>query len=246
MQEVTIKWLESVDSTQEEVRRHLSDLANLSVVAARDQTAGRGQRGNKWNTRPGENLTFSILLRPGQDGIPAIPVADSFRISEVSALAVRDVLEDFGIPTQIKWPNDIYAGDRKICGMLIENILRGGSVSESIIGIGLNVNQTAFDPELPTPVSMARLTGRTFATEAVLQALLGHFCLLLETDPAGVRQRFLDALYRKEQWHAYTDCATGEVFEGMIKGISKRGLLRVGMPDGRIREFGFKEISYII
>lgn len=246
MQEVTIKWLETVDSTQEAIRRGLPDLANLSVVAARNQTAGRGQRGNKWNTRPGENLTFSILLRPGMDGIPAITVADSFRISEISALAVRTALEDFGIHTWIKWPNDIYAGDRKICGMLIENILQGGLVAGSIIGIGLNVNQTDFDPELPNPESMARLSGRSFATEAVLQTILGHFCFLLTSDPSDIRERFLDVLYRKEQWHSYTDCATGEVFEGMIKGISKRGLLRVGMPDGRIREFGFKEIAYII
>ena len=246
MQEVTIKWLETVDSTQEEVRRSLPHLANLSVVAARNQTAGRGQRGNKWNTRPGANLTFSILLRFWKDGVPALSVEDAFRISEISALAVRTALDDFGIPASIKWPNDIYAGDRKICGMLIENILQGGAVSESIIGIGLNVNQTDFDPDLPNPVSMAQLCNRTFDTEEVLQAILGHFCYFLMSDPSEIRQLFLDVLYRKEQRYSYTDCATGEIFEGMIKGISKRGLLRVGMPDGRIREFGFKEINYII
>lgn len=245
-QDMTIKWLESVDSTQDEIHRHLEALANLSVVAARCQTAGRGQRGNRWATRPGENLTFSLLLKPGQDGLRSVPVSDQFQLSEVTALAVQDTLSDYGIPARIKWPNDIYVGDRKICGMLIENQLRGRQIVSSIIGVGLNVNQLSFDPDLMNPTSMARQTGRQIPVEEVLASFLVHFLSTWEEDRPVIRERFQSHLYRLEECHSYTDCSTGTVFDGTIKGISKRGLLRVEMPDGTIREFAFKEISYII
>ena len=230
-QDMTIKWLETVDSTQDEIRRQLKVLANLSVVAALNQTAGRGQRGNRWETRPGENLTFSLLLRPGQDGIRPVPAADQFLLSEIATLALFRTLSDYGIPSRIKWPNDIYSGDRKICGMLIENGLLQENISCSIIGIGLNVNQVQFNPALMNPVSMSKITGETYDIREVLDRFL---------------QRYLSHLYRLGELHSYTDCKSGEVFEGTITGISKRGLLRVGMPDGTIKEFGFKEISYII
>ena len=246
IQDLSIKWLDTVDSTQDEVRRHLPQLANLSVVAARSQTAGRGQRGNRWITRPGENLTFSVLLRPGQDGVPAIGAEDQFLLSEWFTLAIRQALAAYGVRSRIKWPNDIYAGDRKICGMLIENILQEGKVLESIIGIGLNVNQLDFDPGLLNPTSMARLTGKTFRTGDVLDTVLERFRVLAGTDRAAVRALFLEDLYRKDEWHRYTDCSTGAVFEGMIKGITARGEVRIAMPDGMIREFGFKQVSYII
>lgn len=245
---VAIKWMETVDSTQNEVQRQQDGLDNLSVVAARNQTAGRGQRGNRWKTRPGENLTFSILLLPGRDGIPAIPAGDQFVISEIVTLALHTTLEDAGIPSKIKWPNDIYVGDRKICGVLIENTLQGGMVHSSIIGIGLNVNQTEFDPEVMNPTSMKNLTGRTFDLQELLVLFMDCFRDELSklTQRRITRVRYLSALYRFGTQHSYTDCATETVFEGKITGISQQGLLCVEMPDGIIREFGFKEISYII
>ena len=245
-QDMTIKWLESVDSTQDEIHRHLEDLANLSVVAARCQTAGRGQRGNRWTARPGENLTFSLLLKPGQDGLRSVSASDQFLLSEVTALAVQSTLSDYVIPSRIKWPNDIYVGDRKICGMLIENRLRGKQIVSSIIGVGLNVNQQTFDPDLMNPTSMAKQTGMQYSVEEVLSVFLSRFSVILNEDRVVIRERFLSQLYRLEESHSYTDCTTETVFEGTIKGISKRGLLRVEMPDGIIREFAFKEISYII
>ncbi|MBR1405874.1 MAG: biotin--[Bacteroidales bacterium] len=245
-QDMTIIWLDTVDSTQDEVHRRMETLANLSVVAARSQTSGRGQRGNRWETRPGENLTFSLLLRPGRDGVRAIPAEDQFLLSEMATLAMHQTLAGYGIDTRIKWPNDIYAGDKKLCGMLIENSLMGGQVVSSIIGIGLNVNQTDFNPELMNPVSLSKLTGRSYSVPEVLDRFLDAFRHCLEEDRNEIRSRFLQPLYRLEERHAFTDCRSGEVFEGTIKGISERGLLRVKMPDGNIREFGFKGISYII
>ena len=118
---LTINWFDTLDSTQEEVRRHIFELDNLSVTAALSQTSGKGQRGNRWDSEKGENLTFSILLRPGKDNIRDITPFRQFVLSKISALAVKRTLDAYGIRSRIKWPNDIYVGDRKICGMLIEN-----------------------------------------------------------------------------------------------------------------------------
>ena len=153
-----IIWLESVDSTNEECRRRISDIDNLSVVAALSQTSGKGQRGNVWLSEAGQNLTFSIVLK-----FPANVIAgelepmhayDQFVLSEIAALSVVDMLAEHDIQAKIKWPNDIYVGNRKICGMLIENSLRGEWIQHSIIGIGLNVNQRNFDVTLPNPTSI--------------------------------------------------------------------------------------------
>lgn len=244
--DMTIKWLDSVDSTQNAVQRQMETLDNLSVIAAVSQTAGRGQRGNRWKASPGENLTFSVLLRPGEDGIPAMEARDQFFISQLTALAVCDLLREEGLAPMVKWPNDIYVGDRKICGMLVENMLAGERIRTSVIGIGINVNQTAFDPELMNPTSMKKLSGRSFDTARLLE----RFCLLFparwEQDPQRLQEDWLAVLYRRNERRPYTDCRTGIVFEGTIKGISTDGRLAVEMPDGSVCYFAFKEISYIL
>ena len=156
-----IIWLDSVDSTNEEAKRHISDIDNLSVLSALEQTRGRGQRGNTWKSAPGENLMFSIVLKfsdMSSDGgsvvLPPLPARDQFILNEIASLSVVDFLSQHGISARIKWPNDIYAGTEKICGILIENSLRGSGVASSIIGIGLNINQRNFDVNLPNPTSM--------------------------------------------------------------------------------------------
>lgn len=157
-----IIWLDSTDSTNQEALRQISRLDNLSVVSAERQTNGRGQRGNRWKSNDGENLLFSIVLKFSDNtsrGIfhelmPPLSAYDQFVLNEAAALAVVDFLAAHGISADIKWPNDIYVNGRKICGILIENSLRGNNVSSSIVGIGINVNQTEFDPDLPNPTSM--------------------------------------------------------------------------------------------
>ena len=146
-------WLDSVDSTNNEVKRKVGVLDNLSVIAAMDQTSGRGQRGNIWLSEPGMNLTFSVVLKYDQMQVK-MQAQNQFKISEMTALSVVDLLAEYGIEARIKLPNDIYVGDRKICGILIEHSLQGEHLLHSIIGVGLNVNQLIFDPSLPNPVSM--------------------------------------------------------------------------------------------
>lgn len=144
-----IIWLDSIDSTNEEAKRHISDIDNLSVLSAYEQTDGRGQRGNTWTSTPGENLMFSIVLKN-----PKVSARDQFVINEITSLSIVDFLSQHRISARIKWPNDIYVGSKKICGILIENSLRGSGISSSILGIGLNINQRNFDVNLPNPTSM--------------------------------------------------------------------------------------------
>ena len=144
-----IIWMKSVDSTNNEAKRRISDIDNLSVLSALEQTAGRGQRGNTWTSDAGANLMFSIVLKS-----PSLIVEDHFILNEIAALSVADFLSTYGIKAEIKWPNDIYVHEKKICGILIENSFHRKSISYSIIGIGLNINQRNFDVNLPNPTSM--------------------------------------------------------------------------------------------
>ncbi len=245
---MTIKWLREIDSTNNEAKRRLSELDNMSVIAARHQTAGRGSRGSRWESLPGENLTFSLLLRPGHDGIPAVAAKEQFVLTMAATLAVASVLEDNGLRPMIKWPNDIYVDDRKICGMLIENGLNGTDVATSIMGIGINVNQTAFAPELPNPVSMASAAGRSFVTDEILAGFLSRCSetLGMMSAPETLRREYLSRLYRFGTEHPYMDCASEEIFQGTIIDVLPSGLLVIRCSDGTVNSFSFKEISFII
>lgn len=155
-----IIWLDEADSTNRVLRERLQDLDNLSVVAAVTQTAGRGQGAHTWYASPGANLTFSILYRYGEEC--RIAAADMILVTQLTTLALRDYLLGHGVRARIKWPNDIWVADRKICGILIENILEEGFLRESIVGIGLNLNEEGWPEDLPNPVSLHELTGRRY------------------------------------------------------------------------------------
>ena len=146
----------------------IDSLDNLSVVAVRCQTKGRGQRANTWETAPGQNLTFTIVLKD----LEILP-SEQIAISQITALSVVEFLEMHGIGAKIKLPNDVYVGTKKICGILIENSLRGSHITWSIIGIGINVNQTVFPSSLPNPTSIlleTKVSGH--AQEAIAAASL--------------------------------------------------------------------------
>ena len=209
-----IIWLESVDSTNDEAKRHISDIDNLSVLSALEQTAGRGQRGNSWKSAPGENLMFSIVLKS-----PALMAEEHFALNEIAALSVSEFLSTYGIKAQIKWPNDIYVDEKKICGILIENSFRGKSISSSIIGIGLNINQRNFNVNLPNPTSMvlclqnhdtrhkhhnchSERSEEPFDLKACLDGFMDIFTsyhdrfLTSACDLSPLRQRYLSSLWR--------------------------------------------------
>ena len=242
---IRIKWFDELDSTSSELLRHIGDYDNLSVLAAVNQTAGRGQRGNRWFSAPGDNLTFSFLLRP-----EALPAREVMALTCFATLAVREALLKEGVPAVIKWPNDIYVGKRKICGMLVENGLEGADIAWSVIGIGINLNQTVFPGGVLNPTSLKRLTGKTYDPAAFLDKL----CRGLEArlpdlatpeSQNALRDAYEQDLFQKGIQAPYRDLATDEEFTGTILGITPEGLLRIE-AGGCERTFGFKEVSYIL
>jgi len=158
-----IYWFDVIDSTNNEAFRNMSTALHGTVWAARFQTAGRGQKGNQWESAAGENLTFSILWHPA-----FLAAERQFAVLEIVALAICDLLDSLGLMATIKWPNDVYVGDRKILGVLIEHFLCGSELSASIVGIGLNLNQTRFGHDAPNPTSVLLETGQRSVPEEVL------------------------------------------------------------------------------
>lgn len=213
-----------------------------SVVLADFQTAGRGQLGNVWESERGKNLTFSLALDP-----KGLPVNQQFLISQIAALSVKEALEAYTEGIAIKWPNDVYWHDRKICGMLIENDLCGHSILYSIIGIGINVNQGVFKGDAPNPVSLAQILGHEVDREEVLQRFVRCFTanrqLLLAGDRVRIREHYFAALYRREGFFPFAD-ADG-TFEASIHDIEPTGHLQLRLQDGSIRRYAFKEVTYI-
>ena len=251
-----IMWFDTIDSTNNEAKRHIATLDNLSVLSAMEQTEGRGQRGNTWSARPGENLTFSIVMKFGHEGLTPIRALDQFVISEIAALSVVDILGRHDIEAKVKWPNDIYVGSKKICGILIENSVRGAFLATSIVGIGLNINQTTFHPSLPNPTSMALCipsTGTSLSTEALLEEFMDIFklyCFRYLNITGGytrLRKLYLSQLWRLDEPAEFIDLTSNRQFRGTIKGLSETGLLKVlDTEKGELKEFAFKEIGYII
>ena len=250
-----IHWFDTIDSTNTRLLADKDGLPNRTVYAALFQTAGRGQKGNRWESRSGENLTFSILLKP-QD----IRVREQFILSQVVALGLLDFLRSEGVTATIKWPNDIYVGDKKICGTLIEPTLSGGQLSSAVAGIGLNLNQRVFDPSIPNPTSLSLVTGRSYDVKEMLPRVLEPIftrCDKLFSPYArnGYDAEYMEHLYRRGEWYGFEELPASEVptehrsgrrVEARILGIDPEARLLLEHRDGTIHTYGFKEIKYII
>ncbi|MDR1981909.1 MAG: biotin--[acetyl-CoA-carboxylase] ligase [Tannerellaceae bacterium] len=212
-----------------------------SVVLAGFQTSGRGQQGNGWESGPGKNLLFSVVLYPD-----CIPANRQFLISQIAALSVKETLDRLTDGITVKWPNDIYWKDKKICGMLVENDLMGATIFCSIIGIGINVNQTAFTSNAPNAVSLIQVTGKAYDKEEILETFLSRFYAyylqLLQEKEVEIREAYQQALYRKDGYHPYAD-ADGR-FMARIRDIEPAGHLLLQLKSGEIRRYAFKEVVY--
>ena len=214
------------------------------VVWADFQTAGRGQRGHEWHSRKGENLTFSVVLEP-----TFVPIAEQFSVSEVVALSLVDMLAEYGIEAKIKWTNDIYVGDKKLVGILIEHSLAPSSLRRTVVGVGVNVNQTEFDASLPNPVSMAQLLGRELNAEGVLRCFMGYlqenYELLRSGGKAELHDHYNALLYRKNEYHTYA-LPNGEKFSAKIVGTAPSGALCLENESGETKDYLFKEVEFVI
>ncbi len=231
----------SLPSTNTEVKK--PGYRHGDVVIAREQTAGRGQRGNRWSSNPGENLTFSLVWEP-----TFLEAKRQFLLSEAVALALTDTLEHFQIRSKIKWTNDIYVGNKKICGILIEHDLgTDGKLSRTIVGIGLNINQKEFEDWVPNPTSMALIAGHTFDLNEVFQRLYDDLearYSQLQTAPEEIEAAYDKLIYRKDTLAPYR-LPNGKRFEGVILGVKSSGELLVE-SEGMVVPYLFKEIEFII
>ena len=238
--------LPQVQSTNTWLSQHAEGLPSLTVVTTPCQGAGRGQRGNSWESEDGKNLNFSMLWLPR-----GFPAACQFAVSEAVALAVADTLEESGIYARVKWPNDIYAGDRKISGILIEHSVTGRDITQTVIGVGLNVNQLRFLSDAPNPVSMATLTGREHSVDDVCETLAAHIerRLTCAADPdlrPELHARYMERLWRGDGRMYQFATPDGSRFSAAIAGVASDGMLTLMDQSGAMRTYAFKEVLFIL
>lgn len=227
-----------------------------TVVYTDRQTAGRGQRGNSWESEPFKNVTMSILLRPEK-----VAPNQQFWLSEISALAVERVLSKYIGNVSIKWPNDVYYKDFKICGMLIEHSLSGGKINYTIPGIGINVNQRVFLSDAPNPISLVNVLGYEVPTSEILDGLVDEILTMCDQLPEKaeeIHREFLSKLYRRDGFHEYQSTIRsasadglsvleeGEHFQARIVNVHPDGMLDLMTTEGHIHTFAFKEVAFIL
>jgi BirA family transcriptional regulator, biotin operon repressor / biotin---[acetyl-CoA-carboxylase] ligase len=224
---------------------HNSDLQNLTVVVAKQQTNGRGQLAQKWISEPHKNLTFSVFLK-----FKDLQITENKYLNFAISLAIHEVLLSKKIikKTTIKWPNDLLSGNKKICGTLIENTFSGNHIKNSIIGIGLNVNQELFPEFKPNATSLKLETGLEFNLNTLLNEILIAFqnkLNLLKTKQFELLEEgYLKVLYKKNIPSMFKN-SSGDIFMGIITGISNNGKLQIQLEDDAIKEFGIKEVSFL-
>jgi BirA family transcriptional regulator, biotin operon repressor / biotin---[acetyl-CoA-carboxylase] ligase len=215
-----------------------------TVIWAHDQAEGRGQDSNTWESEPGKNLTMSLVLHP-----EFVPIENQFMLNKVVSLGTLDFIRELipGSRCSLKWPNDLYAGDRKLGGILIRNAVCGNVMESSIVGIGININQEKFSDALPNPVSIKILTGREFEIKSALNGLcnsLNTRYLQLRTGKShDIDTAYLENLLGFGTWRNYSKGE--EIIEGRIKGVSRFGHLLLETRKDHLLSFDHKEIGYI-
>ena len=234
--------LENTDSTNNWVAANESQVGSPSLVYCVSQTAGRGQRGNSWESEPGKNITASLLIHPVE-----FPAVKQFLLSEAVALAITDYLNGKGVDAKVKWPNDIYVGDKKICGILVEHVVIGKNISRTIAGFGLNINQEIFLSDAPNPVSLTQITGEKYDIGEEIKEVA---CLLenrMQSLDNKIHSEFLNKLWRNDgKHHIFYDRKKDERIAAKIKTVAPEGILTLITEKGEERDYAFKEIEFVL
>lgn len=237
--------LNAIDSTNSYLKRLSSKevVKDFTVAITNYQTKGRGQMGTQWSSQDSKNLMFSVFKDNHNT-----KVEDNFYISMVVAVSILEALEAFKIKNlKVKWPNDILSEEKKIGGILIENVIKQSNISASIIGIGININQTIFD-NLPQASSMRLISGRVYDLDEVLHLILKklkhNFRLLNQKQFGLLKNTYENYLFRKDKPSTFRD-SEGELFSGFIKGVSDSGNLQVLIEDNILTEFDLKAVTLL-
>ncbi|MEO9806343.1 MAG: biotin--[acetyl-CoA-carboxylase] ligase [Reichenbachiella sp.] len=228
----------STNDTAVSILKKKPQLEGTTIITSH-QTHGRGQRGNSWESEPGKNATFSIILHP-----TIVPAIQQFQLHIISTLAIYATLFPvLGKKLKIKWPNDIFYGESKLGGILIENVLKGQNIESSVVGIGLNVNQTHFINNKAT--SILDISGQKTEIDEIIEKILVNLeKKYLELKKGKVKlleSQYLARLYRFKVESIYE--TSGRIFRGSIVGVNQNGLLKI-KEDEMIHEFAFKEVTY--
>lgn len=243
-----IRFVRSVTSTNTVLHGLVSggEAGNGFMLVAHSQSEGRGQRGNSWESTPGENLTVSMVFQPTR-----LEPADQFMITKVVSLGVIDLLQKLipDAPWRVKWPNDVYYSDRKIAGILIENVIVGNNFGHSVAGIGLNINQEVFVSDAPNPVSLIQISGKHYDVAGLAvdlrQCLLGRFAQLESGRWPLLNEGYLNLLFRRGEEAVFL--YDGVYIKAVITGVDDFGRLLLRRTDNnQAIVAAFKEISYVI
>lgn len=214
-----------------------------TVVWADFQSAGKGQRGNGWESEAGKNILFSIVLFPG-----FIKAGEQFILSQIVSLAVANCLQEYTEGISIKWPNDIYWNEKKICGILLENTILEDNIGHSVAGIGININQENFRSDAPNPVSLKQITNRDYNLEEILKTVVDNINMYYQQIKIGktysLIKQYKESLFRKDGYHLYNDGISN--FLARIQDVDSSGILILKTKEGEERHFAFKEVKYII
>ncbi len=238
--------LDAIDSTNSYLRElsKKKRLEKWTVVSTDYQSKGRGQKGAVWQSERGKNLICSILVK-----MDDFKVQDQFMLNCAVSLGIFKVLRKYKLPKlKIKWPNDIMSVSKKLGGILIENSLTNDQINQTIIGIGINVNQTGFAADLPMAVSIQQLTGENHGVQDLLLDIVESIQFEFKKMAGSGHKELIDAynenLYRRNAARMFCD-AEGRKFMGIIRGVKPNGMLEVEKEDEQIESFNFKEISYL-
>lgn len=214
-----------------------------TVVLAQHQKNGRGQQGNSWESTPGKNLLASVILFP-----TFLSAAKQFYLSKIASLALVDFLKTETNNVSIKWPNDIYIGDKKISGILIENSIKGQNLASTIIGIGLNLKQEKFVSDAPNPISLKQITGKDYSIEKTAKVLFTALEIWYKKLEDGcfkeIDNTYFTILYRANEWCTYSK--KGIEFDAQIVGIGEFGQMILKDRNENLSEYMFKEVEFVI
>lgn len=237
-------YLDTIDSTNLYAQELLKSkkVSEGSVIMAQHQTAGKGQRGASWQSKPNENLLFSLILEP-----TFLPVSKLFYLSKIIALALVDFLDKMAVGSAaIKWPNDILIAGKKIAGILIENNLSAACINSTVVGIGININQTVFDKEMHA-TSLKNEQGIEVQPRELLSNLLlaihSRYIQLHQKEWQKIDEDYLQRLYKYKIWAGYQDQFGN--FQGSIQAVRDNGQLEIVTEKGELRTYNIKEVRFI-
>jgi len=245
---MVIKKIHTTNSTNTYLRKWSKEeyLQNFTVLVSEEQTAGRGQRENIWQSKKGKNLTFSILIR-----LDDFEVSRQFELNQAVSLglvmAIKKYLSTSDFSLKIKWPNDIFVTKKKIAGILIENTLSASKIKQSVVGIGLNVNQVNFPNSLPNASSMQVFTKQEFDLDTLLNEILSSIENYIDKLEKGenLKVEYLENLFQYKTENRYKETGNN-TFRGRIIGVNPEGKLIIKTKKGNVKSYNFKEIEFLL